>query len=249
MNTPVAAAVRDLPQPQARLLEQVVEELSGALGGSLRSVVLFGSAAENRLRASSDVNLLVVVDAFDASRVAPVRGLLQQAHAAVRLSVMWLTEEEVAHAGQAFAVKFADMVRRHRVLFGDDPLAGLQIPRQAAVIRLRQVFLNLVLRLRATSVLEGDREERLSLVLADMAGPLRAGAGELLELEGTPAPSPREAFERVAAQWSPQKAAEILAAVRAVRETRPLEPGKTEPLLANVIALAGYMHRRATALT
>jgi len=120
----IAAAVHDLPAPLARLLEEVVEQAAAVLADSLQSIVLFGSAAENRLRATSDVNLLFVVAVFDPERVRALGPVLQRAHAAVRLSVMWLTRDEIGQASESFAVKFADMARRHRVLFGPDPLAG-----------------------------------------------------------------------------------------------------------------------------
>lgn len=245
----LAAATQDLPAPLARLLEEVVEQAAAALGDSLRSVVLFGSAAENRLRATSDVNLLFVVDAFDPERVRTLGPVLQRAHAAVRLSVMWLTRDEIGQASESFAVKFADIVRRHRVLFGTDPLAGVTISRHAAVTRVRQVLLNLVLRLRAGYALHHDQEERLAFVVADAAGPLRAGAAELLDLEGSPAPSAREALERLAPQWSAQKAPAVLDAVRTARETRRLEPGSAGAVVADVIELTGYLRRRAAALT
>ena len=45
----------------------------GALGEDLRSAVLFGSAAENRLRATPDVNLILVVAAFDLARLDLLR--------------------------------------------------------------------------------------------------------------------------------------------------------------------------------
>jgi predicted nucleotidyltransferase len=245
----VTDATRDLPAPLARLLEDVVEQAAATLGTSLQSVVLFGSAAENRLRATSDVNLLFVVEAYDPARVATLGPVLQRAHAAFRLSAMWLTRDEVSLASESFAVKFADMARRHRVLFGDDPLAGVTISRQASVIRVRQVFLNLVLRLRSGYALNHDQEERLAFVVADAAGPLRAGAAELLDLEGQPAPSAREALERLAPQWSASKAQTVLDAVRTARETRKLEPGRGSAVLSDVIELAGYLHRRAVALT
>ena len=48
-----AGGAGDLPPGLATLLEAAVLHL----GPTLRSVVLFGSAAEGRLRATSDVNL------------------------------------------------------------------------------------------------------------------------------------------------------------------------------------------------
>src|SRR5262245_12306153 len=197
----MSSTVGDLPPNVSRVLTTLVDAAVAALGGTLRSIVLFGSAAENRLRSTSDVNVLILVRRFDASSVDALRPALEQGHAAVRLAVMWLTEDEFPSAGESFAVKFADIARRHRVLHGVDPFQGFRISRQAAFTRVRQVLLNLVLRLRASYALEREHEERLAVLIADAAGPLRASAAEILELQGSPAASGREALELLARNW------------------------------------------------
>jgi hypothetical protein len=243
-----AAVIRELPEPVARIIEEVVETAPDALGDTLRSIVLFGSAAENRLRSTSDVNLLVVLSRFEPALIDRLRPVLQRGHAAVRLAVMWLVEEELAAAGAAFAVKFADVSRRHRVLYGSDPFERLSIPRQAAIVRVRQVLLNLVLRLRASYALDRDREERLAIVIADAVGPLRASAAEILELEGTPAADAREALERLATGWNGARAEALLAAVRTARDTGRLDAGVAAIMLIEMIELARYLHGRSQAL-
>jgi hypothetical protein len=243
-----AAAIQDLPERVARVIDEVVESATEALGDTLRSIVLFGSAAENRLRSTSDVNLLIVLTRFDPASVDRMRPVLQRGHAAVRLAVMWLVDEELPAASEAFAVKFADVTRRHRVLFGSDPFEHLTIPRHAAIIRVRQVLLNLVLRLRASYALERDRDERLTMVIADAVGPLRASAAEILELEGAPAPTAREALERLAAEWQPARAEALLNAVRTARETRRLDSDVAATMFVEMIELARYLHGRAQAL-
>jgi hypothetical protein len=242
-------ATRDLPPQVARVIDELVESARDALGDTLRSIVLFGSAAENRLRVTSDVNLLIVVSRFDSARVDRLRPLLQRGHAAVRLVVMWLTETELPAAGESFAVKFADIIRRHRLLHGSDPFAGLTISRPAAIIRVRQVLLNLMLRMRASYALERDHEERVALMIADVAGPLRAGAAEILELEGTPAPTARDALERLAGEWQPDRAQAILQTMRTARETRRLDPGVAPATLVELIDLTRHLHARALALS
>jgi hypothetical protein len=243
-----ADAIHDLPERVARIIEEVVESATQALGDTLRSIVLFGSAAENRLRATSDVNLLIVLTRFEPASVDRMRPVLERGHAAVRLAVMWLVDEELPAAGEAFAVKFSDVTRRHRVLFGSDPFERLTIPRHAAIVRVRQVLLNLALRLRASYALDGDREERLTIVIADAVGPLRASAAEILELEGAPAPSAREALQRLAAEWQPVRAESLLKAVHTARETRRLDSGVAATMLIEMIELARYLHGRAQAL-
>jgi predicted nucleotidyltransferase len=249
MPAPANEQIRDLPDVIARVLDQTVEAAAQTLGEALQSIVLFGSAAENRLRPTSDVNLLIVVARFDPKGVDALRPTLQQGRAAIRLAVMWLTQDELEPAAESFAVKFADIVRRHRVLYGSDPFERLTVSRPAAIARVRQVLLNLMLRLRASYALERDREERLAYLIADAAGPLRATAAEILDLQGTPASNGREALELLAHQWSSTKAPALIASISQARETRRLDPEATATVFLDVIDLVSHLHRRAAALT
>lgn len=56
---------------------------------------------------------------------------------------------------------------------------------------MKQRLLNLTLRLREAYIARSLREEQLAAVIADAAGPLRACASTLLELEGRASSSPQ----------------------------------------------------------
>jgi hypothetical protein len=124
----------------------------------------------------------------------------------------------------------------------------LSVPREMAIARLRQVLMNLIMRLRASYAMQSQHEERLAALVADVAGPLRASAAEILELEGSPAPAPREALEKIGRTMSDGSWTEVLASISEARETRRVEPGTAGPLLLKVIDLAGHLLRRAAAL-
>ena len=141
MHPPAVDGTADLPAPVATALTAFVSSAAASLESDLRSIVLFGSGAENRLRPTSDVNLAVILRAFDAPRIATLSETVVAARAAVRLNVMWLLESEIPHAAEAFAVKFADILRRRRVLWGSDPFESLSVPRAMAIARLRQVLM------------------------------------------------------------------------------------------------------------
>ena len=115
---------------------------------------------------------------------------------------MFLLEEEIEAAVTAFAQKFADILRRRCVVYGADPFAEVSVPRDAIITQLKQVLLNLILRLRELYVLRSLREEQIALVIADMAGPLRSCAATLCELEGQSAVSPKEALAQIASSLS-----------------------------------------------
>jgi len=59
------AAQRDLPDVEARVLDDFVAVTREAFGDDLVAIVLFGSAAEGALRATSDVNVIVILRAFE----------------------------------------------------------------------------------------------------------------------------------------------------------------------------------------
>src|SRR5260370_1086501 len=92
-----------------QVLVSFTDAATKAFGGALRSVVLFGSAAEDRLRPVSDVNVLLVLRTFDPAAAEALRDELRLARAAVALRPMIVTEAELPDAVDLFATKFADI--------------------------------------------------------------------------------------------------------------------------------------------
>jgi hypothetical protein len=224
------AIIDQLPEPVRAGIGAFTAATRQVFADDLVSVVLFGSAAEARLRATSDVNVIVVLARLDPARLTAIGDAYRRAHAAIRLSAMFILEREVAVASEAFAVKFADIAARHVVLDGKDPFAGLAITREASVRRLRQVLVNLVLRLRERYALASLYDDQMALAAAEAMGPLRACAATLLTLEGEARVAPREALSRVA------DAAGSAAALATITEAR--ERGGV-PKTGGALALLG----------
>ncbi|HEX2521694.1 MAG TPA: hypothetical protein VHP35_06160 [Terriglobia bacterium] len=115
----------DLPVHVDRVLEDFMVAARQACGDALHSVVLYGSGAEGRLRATSDVNLILVLAEFTPQMANALREPLRLGQAAARLAVMFLLESEVATAVNAYPVKYLDIIHRHRILHGSNPFEGL----------------------------------------------------------------------------------------------------------------------------
>ena len=248
MTEPVATLLADLPADVATALDDFVAAARAAFADRLESVVLFGSAAEGALRATSDLNVILVLTAFERTQADQVGQAVRHAHATVRLRAMFLLADEVAAAAEAFAQKFDDVRRRHRVLWGRDPFATLAPSRAALVGRVNQVLLNLALRLRAAYVERSPREEQLVAVVADAAAPLRTAAASLLDLEGRRAPSPKAALREVAQAFGGPLIEAALIRMSQARETGTLPPGVAGETLLELAALAGAMRARLRAL-
>jgi hypothetical protein len=237
-----------MPETVRATLDAFVESAKNTFADDLRAVVLYGSAAEGRLRATSDVNLIVVLHRFDQQKANALREPFRFAQAAIDLKVMFLLDAEIADAAQEFAQKFADIRRRRVVLFGDDPFAALDIPRAALVRRVQQVLLNLTLRLREMYVERSLREEQAALTLADVTGPLRTSAAAILELERGDSLAPKEALEVVARELGRDELAALLPHLSEAREQRTLPAGEAATLLFRAIELARALYDRSKRL-
>ena len=64
MSSSTPLPLPQLPPPIAEVLNSFLQSAKDALGPDLLSVVLFGSAAEGKLRATSDLNLILVLASF-----------------------------------------------------------------------------------------------------------------------------------------------------------------------------------------
>lgn len=188
----------DLPVDIVDALDEFKTRSVESFGDSLKSILLFGSAAEGRMRATSDVNLMMVFTHIDLDRVERWRAEVGVLAAAVDLKPLILLEDEIAAAAEAFAVKYFDILHRRRVLHGADPFANLTISGDALRRRVSQVLLNLALRLRHSLLLHNDFAR--THALADAVGPLRASAVALQELSGQPQTAPKEALLALAAR-------------------------------------------------
>ena len=233
-----------LPDHVASALQLFTDAARGAFGENLRSLILFGSAAEGKLRPTSDVNVLIALRAFERGQMDAIREPLRVARAAARLQAMFVLDSEIPAAAEAFANKFDDIRRRHVVLHGDDLLAALTIPREALVRRVQQVLLNLTLRLRDAYAERSLRDEQAAAAIADAAGPLRTAAAAILELEGRPAADPKSALATLTAET---EFGALLPEISAARE-RELAPGTAEAALFELARLARSLYERAARL-
>jgi hypothetical protein len=248
MSAEIANRVKDLPEAVVMGLTNFVESSVAIFGPALKSVVLYGSGAEGRLRPASDVNVILVLSSFDAAQAERIREPFAAARAAIGLTGMFLLEDEVPHAIVSFGQKFSDVLRRHRVLYGADPFEGAHVPRAAAIFRLKQVLLNLTLRLREAYVERGSTPERIAELIADTAGPLRSCAATLLELEGKPALPPKEALAAIVTGFQESGWEEVLAHVSDARAQRELPAAIADQTLFRLIQLPARIGLRAASL-
>jgi predicted nucleotidyltransferase len=223
-----------------RAVDELVSDAQECFGSDLISVTLYGSAAENRLRRSSDVNIVFVFSILDSVALERFAPKLAFARASAPIVVMFLKETEIRAAIELFAQKFSDIHRRHKVLYGRDCFGDAKPSRQATILRLRQVLLNLTLRLRESFAERVSQPDRLAGAVADFVSPLRACAATLRELKGQPILAPKEALEQFVGDieghnvsWLPH--------VSEARERRPLTNAAAIATVKSLLSTAERM--------
>ena len=248
MNTAILRIPDSVPANVQTVLRGFLASAQKTFAEDLIAAVLFGSAAEGGLRKSSDLNLLLVLHRYAPERAQLVRNDLATAEAAILLRVMFLVQDEIPAACEAFAQKFSDILRRRVVLLGPDPFAGVVVPHAAQVRRLRQVLLNLVLRLRQVHAGHEGGSRTGLLMMADSIGALRSSAMLLLHLEGQSAATSKQALLDVAKQSAGGRFIGAVEKFSLLRENATLPPADAEQVMVAMMALAAEMHTRAAAL-
>jgi len=148
-------------------LTELVSRLKEAAGKNLESVVLYGSAARGEFRpGTSDLNVLctlVRIDVNEMQRLAPAVGWWVQEMK--EPAPLFFLTEELRRSTDVFAIESLDVKRSHRVLFGGNVVADLQIPMNLHRVEVEHELRLLLLRLRQHLVHVGRNELELLAVL------------------------------------------------------------------------------------
>src|ERR1051325_11729045 len=130
-------------------LDELVTQLRAAYGSGLRSVVLYGSAAAgDHIPSRSDYNVLVIVDQLDAARLRAASATARAWGEAGNPAPMTLTESEWRGSADVFPMEYADILERHKVLFGEAPFDGIRVERSDLRLQLEQEAMGKLLKLR-----------------------------------------------------------------------------------------------------
>jgi hypothetical protein len=147
-------------------LEELVEQLKLAYGVGLRAVVLFGSAVAGEYNPKkSDYNVLVIVDALPLEKLRAVAAVSKAWAEGGNPPPMTFTTSEWRSSADIFPMEYADILERHRVLFGDPPFDGMKVSPSDLRLEVEQQTMGKLLHLRqATMGAGGDARLQVELL-------------------------------------------------------------------------------------
>ena len=153
-----------------KLINEFVSRLQLAAAANLESVVLYGSAASGEYHPEySDVNLLCILKDTSLAKLLPLAPVIDSWTKQNHPAPLMITRDELERSADVFAIEFVDIQRRHRVLFGPDPVAALQIPMQLHRAQLEYELREKLILLRQRLMLTiGDDKGTWELMLRSL---------------------------------------------------------------------------------
>lgn len=220
----------------AMTLDELVSQLRAAYGTTLRSVLLYGSAvAGEHIAKRSDYNILVVLDAVPLDRLAAVGSVLRAWGEAGNPAPMMFTADEWKSSADVFPMEYADILERHKLLFGDDATTGISIAKSDLRLQVEQQALGKLLHLRRGAMAAGDDAgEQIKLLEVSLSAIMVVFRG-VVRLHGE---VPPQDYSQLSAIVGAKAGFDPGPVQRAVTHARGTQKVKKEEVQA---VLAGYM--------
>ena len=180
-------------------LDELVQKLKSSAGDNLKAAALYGSAVTGEFHSKySDVNILGILEQADAARIkalhAPVEWWMKQGHRAP----LFFTLQELQSSADVFAIELLDMKTHHRMLLGEDILAGLVVPLHYHAIQVERELRTDWLRLRQAILIAPKKPDAyLDLMTSSFSAFAALFRHALIALGEPPAANKRAAIERV----------------------------------------------------
>ena len=218
-------------------LEELVAQLRKAYGTDLRAVVLFGSAAAGEMIPKrSDYNVLVIVDRLGVAELRAAAAVTRAWDDAGNSPPLTLTTDEWRRSADIFPMEYADILERHRVLYGEPPFAGIEVSPADLRLELEQQAMGKLLQLRRGVLDTGNdgrrQRELLEASLSTMMVLFRA----VLRLHGESPSTDYEALTQAVARRAGLDAEPFLRVVRHVRGQAKLGTGEAGDVLPGYLA-------------
>ena len=179
---------------------EFIDDLRFTHGRNLRSVTLYGSAAAGDfIPKHSDYNILIALDTIGPAD-------LRNAHACIREwarmgnpTPIYFTVSELQNAADVFPIEFHQMSIAHKVLYGADVLAGLNISDKFLRHQIEYELRSKLLQLRRQYIPASASVDGLKRLMAESLPSFAILFGAALILKGVQPPATKHEIVPLAA--------------------------------------------------
>ena len=231
-------------------LDELVSQLRAAYGEALQAVVLYGSAAAGEhIPKRSDYNVLVIAQSLPAERLRAAAAVGAAWSESGSPPPMTLTVEEWRGSSDIFAMEYADILERHKVLYGNPPFSGVIVAPGDLRLQVEREAMGKLLQFRQGVLAAGnDPKKQLQLLEASLSTLMVVFRG-VSRLGGDSPPTDNEALAVDVARKGGFDATPFTRVVRHVRGTAKLAPREVEQVISGYLEglqrLVAYVDRLA----
>ena len=152
-------------------LDELVDQLKKVYGAKLNAVVLYGSAAAGEhIPKRSDYNVLVVVDELTMQHMRAGAAVARAWGEDGNPPPLTLTQSEWRGSADIFPMEYADILERHRVLYGQPPFDGITVDRAHLRLQVEHEAMGKLLKLRqGVLAAGGDEKAQIELLAASLS--------------------------------------------------------------------------------
>ncbi len=149
-------------------LDKIVGALKEALGDRLRNIVLYGSAARGDFqKATSDINLLVVLEKLDPESLALLSPAMSKWRRDGQPFPRFFTPELISESTDVFPIEYLDIRAHHVVLYGSDPFEDLVVHEEHLRLWCEREMREKMMRLREAYIMSQGKEKALKNLLVE----------------------------------------------------------------------------------
>ena len=197
-----AGEVGGISMTPEKLIDEFVRRLRATATSNLESVILYGSAASNTFDPEfSNINLLCVLKDTAYSSLRSLGPAMEWWYRQEQVAPLVMSKEELARSTDVFTIELLDIVRHHRVLFGEDVLAALTIRTELHRVQVEYELREKLLLLRRSVLLAARNKDRLwDVLLGSLASFSTLFRHALIAIGEEPPESKREAVAKLAAR-------------------------------------------------
>lgn len=181
-------------------LNKLVAKLKDAAGANLECVMLYGSAASGHFEEKhSDLNVLCILQRLDGAALEALQPVAAWWAGEKQPAFLLFTLEELRRSADVFAIELLDIKTHHKVLHGQDCLAGLDVPMNLHRIQLEHELRTKLIRLRQAYVaVAGQSKEVLRLMTESVSSFMTLFRHTLIALGEQPPPHKHAVLDRLA---------------------------------------------------
>ena len=144
------------------IVDEFVKRAREAGGANIESVILFGSAIAGAYHPGlSNFNLVCILRDSSFQALRTLEPAAKWWDKQKQPPPLCMTRKEIERSTDVFTIELLDMQQHHRVLFGEDVLAGLKIPMDLHRVQVEYELREKLILLRQHVLVAAENESRL----------------------------------------------------------------------------------------